>query len=81
MRNLAKLAQERYRAAGEVSKSSAVDIGVAILGFGRGRVRTGRRRRGLAIAGPGHRALVRPTLHPAGRCDELRRAEPWIGQG
>jgi len=33
VRNLAKLAQERYRAAGEVSRAAAVDMGVAILGF------------------------------------------------
>lgn len=33
IRNLAKLAQERYRAAGEVSKAAAVDMTVAVLGF------------------------------------------------
>ncbi|WP_316408087.1 lipopolysaccharide biosynthesis protein [Brevundimonas nasdae] len=45
VRNLAKLAQERYRAAGEVSKSAAVDIGVAVLGFLVGA--------GFALAGAG----------------------------
>nr|WP_314524488.1 lipopolysaccharide biosynthesis protein [uncultured Brevundimonas sp.] len=33
VRNLAKLAQERFRAAGEVSKAAGVDILLAVLGF------------------------------------------------
>jgi O-antigen/teichoic acid export membrane protein len=45
VRNLAKLAQERFRAAGEVSKAAAVDMGVAILGFAVGA--------GFALAGAG----------------------------
>ncbi|PZU60399.1 MAG: polysaccharide biosynthesis protein [Brevundimonas sp.] len=45
VRNLAKLAQERYRAAGEVSRAAAVDMGVAILGFLVGA--------GFALAGAG----------------------------
>ncbi|MBA4807110.1 MAG: lipopolysaccharide biosynthesis protein [Brevundimonas sp.] len=45
IRNLAKLAQERYRAAGEVSKAAWVDMAVALLGFGVGA--------GFALAGGG----------------------------
>lgn len=45
VRNLAKLAQERFRAAGEVSKAAWVDILVAVLGFLVGA--------GFALAGAG----------------------------
>ena len=45
IRNLAKLAQERYRAAGEVSKAASVDMFVAVLGFLVGA--------GFALAGAG----------------------------
>ena len=45
VRNLAKLAQERFRAAGEVSKAAGVDILVAVLGFLVGA--------GFAVAGAG----------------------------
>ena len=45
VRNLAKLAQERFRAAGEVSKAAGLDIFVAILGFLVGA--------GFAVAGAG----------------------------
>ena len=45
LRCLAKLAQERFRAAGEVSKAARVDMGVAIVGFGVGA--------GFALAGAG----------------------------
>lgn len=45
IRNLAKLAQERFRASGEVSKAAAVDMGVAVLGFLVGA--------GFALAGAG----------------------------
>jgi len=45
IRNLAKLAQERFRASGEVSRAAAVDVGVAVLGFLVGA--------GFALAGAG----------------------------
>jgi len=45
VRNLAKLAQERFRAAGQVSKAAGVDILVAVLGFLVGA--------GFAVAGAG----------------------------
>lgn len=45
IRNLAKLAQERFRAAGEVSRAAAVDMFVAVVGFLVGA--------GFALAGAG----------------------------
>lgn len=45
VRNLAKLAQERFRASGEVKKAASVDMAVAILGFLVGA--------GFALAGAG----------------------------
>jgi len=45
IRNLAKLAQERFRAAGEVSRAAAVDMFIAVVGFLVGA--------GFALAGTG----------------------------